>query len=110
MRSIRENLLVMVLTVSISGVAMASENETGKLSSDLLKNQVDKELRLHVEQNISQRVNDHLDHNVKKHRDSGRYYLILVNDKISDNYTTLNYKINKQFRYGTISSLGDAEK
>jgi len=110
MRKISKKLLVVIFALSTYGFVIASENDNLKSGSDVLKDRVDEKLSQHTDHNIHYVVNNHLEHNVKKHRDSSRYKLILVNDKISSKYTTLNYMINKQLKYGPNSEGYNTEK
>jgi len=110
MNKVSKKLLVIIFVLSTWGLAIASENDNIKTSSDILKNRIDKKLSKYIEQDMHQGVSQYLEHNVKKHRDSKRYKLILANDKISNKYTTLNYMINKQLKFGPTSEIYNNEK
>jgi len=90
---------VFVVALSLGSVAVASENDNAKFSSNLLKKEVDRQLRGLDAPSMRETVDDLLGENVRKHRDSSLYKLILVNDKILNKYQTINYGINKHFKY-----------
>lgn len=85
---------VFVIALSLGSVAFASENDNAKVSSNLLKKEVDRQLRSLDAPNTREIVDDILGENVRKHHDSSLYKLILVNDKILNKYQTINYGIN----------------
>ena len=99
MRNTTKKLTVFVLALSLGVVAFASENDNVNIGSDLLKNEVDRQLRSLVAPNMQEIVGNVFDENVRKHRDGSLYKLILVNDKILSKYQTINYWINKHYKY-----------
>lgn len=100
MRIITKKLsaFVVVLVLSLGGVSFAFENDNAKLKSNLLIKEVDRQLRSLDAPNMQEIIGDIFDENVRKHRNSSLYELILVNDKILDKYQTINYGINKDFK------------
>ena len=101
MKKVKEKLLVIVFVsvFSVGNFAIAAEIDTNKLNSDLLKKEVDRKASSPESLNMQQIAYDLLERNVRKHRDSSLYKLILVNDKISTKYQNLNYRINKLLKY-----------
>ena len=100
-KKVKEKLLVIVFVsvFSVGNFAIAAEIDTNKLNSDLLKKEVDRKASSPESLNMQQIAYDLLERNVRKHRDSSLYKLILVNDKISTKYQNLNYRINKLLKY-----------